>query len=116
MNRSLMELVNDEKGPIVAMGHLQATGSEISKEDRAERTIIGGVEGVMPEAFSERIAYAALGHLHRAQRVSGREWLRYAGAPLPMSFAERNNKQGVHLVTLCEERTIERLGYDTLVK
>lgn len=114
--QSLMELVSDEKGPIVAMGHLQATGSEISQEDRAERTIIGGVEGVMPEAFSERIAYAALGHLHRAQRVSGREWLRYAGAPLPMSFAERNNKQGVTLVTLGEERTIERLEYDTPVK
>ena len=102
---------------IIAMGHLQATGSEISENDRSERTIIGGLECVSPDAFSEGIAYTALGHLHRGQRVSGRENVRYAGAPIPMSFAEKNNKQGVVFVEINADSTrIERIEYDGAVE
>lgn len=116
MYRELFERVQDKDKPIVAMGHLQATGSEISQNDRAERTIIGGLECISPEAFDSQIAYTALGHLHRAQRVSGRENVRYAGAPLPMSFAEKNNKQGITLVTIADKTEIERIEFDAPVK
>ncbi|MDR1343836.1 MAG: exonuclease subunit SbcD, partial [Tannerellaceae bacterium] len=102
MYERLYAMVEDRSKPIVAMGHLQATGAEISDNDRSERTIIGGLECVSPESFAGGIAYTALGHLHRAQRVSGRENVRYAGSPLPMSFAERKNRQGVTLVDLKE--------------
>lgn len=105
-----------ESEPIIAMGHLQATGSEISDKDKSERTIIGGLESVPPESFDGGVAYTALGHLHRAQRVSGRDNVRYAGAPLPMSFAEKNNKQGVTVVTIGEETEIERLEFEVPVK
>jgi exonuclease SbcD len=116
MYRALLERVEDRDKPVIAMGHLQATGSEISEADRAERTIIGGLECISPETFDSGIAYAALGHLHRAQRVSGREIVRYAGAPLPMSFAEKNNRQGVNLITIADTVEIERLEFDTPVK
>ena len=86
--------------PVGAMGQLQATGAEVSENDRSERTIIGGLECVSPEAFAASICYTALGHLHRAQRVSGRDNVRYAGAPIPMSFAEKNNRHGVVCVTV----------------
>ena len=69
---------------LVAVGHLQATGSEIAERDFSERTIIGGLECVSPDTFTEQIAYTALGHIHKSQRVSGRENVRYAGSPLPM--------------------------------
>lgn len=39
--------------------------------------------------FDEKIAYTALGLLHRTPRVSRHENARYAGAPLPMLFAEK---------------------------
>ena len=84
---------------ILAIGHLQATGSEIAEKDYSERTVIGGLECVSPEAFSEQIAYTALGHIHKAQRVSGRENVRYAGSPIPMSFAEKHYHHGVVMVT-----------------
>lgn len=84
---------------IVAVGHLQATGSEIAEKDYSERTVIGGLECVSPDAFSEKIAYTALGHIHKAQRVSGRENVRYAGSPIPMSFAEKHYHHGVVMVT-----------------
>ena len=60
-----------ENQALVAVGHLQAVGSEIAEKDYSERTIIGGLECVSPDVFDERIAYTALGHIHKAQRVSG---------------------------------------------
>jgi exonuclease SbcD len=100
MYEKLYESIPDQTKPVIALGHLQATGTELSEGDRSERTIIGGLEGVSPDAFATAITYTALGHLHRAQRVSGRENVRYSGAPLPMSFAEKNNRQGVTLVEI----------------
>ena len=79
-----------ENQAILAIGHLQATGSEIAEKDYSERTVIGGLECVSPEAFSEQIAIRHLGHIHKAQRVSGRENVRYAGSPIPMSFCRAN--------------------------
>ncbi|MDR2468952.1 MAG: exonuclease SbcCD subunit D C-terminal domain-containing protein [Tannerella sp.] len=98
--RQLYGHLPDKRLPIVAMGHLQATGSEISVSDKSERTVIGGLEGVAPEELFQGVAYAALGHLHRAQRVSKHENIRYAGAPLPMSFAETGNRQRVARVEI----------------
>lgn len=115
LERALLR--KSDKQAVVAIGHLQATGSEIAERDYSERTIIGGLECISPEAFDERIAYTALGHIHKAQRVSGRENVRYAGSPLPMSFAERNYKQGAMLVTLADGKlqSIERRQYTPLV-
>lgn len=41
MYEGLFSCVKGKPGPLVAMGHLQATGSEISEYDRSERTVIG---------------------------------------------------------------------------
>lgn len=107
---------NDQQA-LVAIGHLQATGSEIAEKDFSERTLIGGLEAVSPEAFSPTIAYTALGHIHKSQRVSGRENIRYAGSPLSMSFAEKHYKHGVQLVTLDKGEliSIEKREYTPLV-
>ncbi|MDR2036644.1 MAG: exonuclease SbcCD subunit D [Bacteroidales bacterium] len=110
---------NGNELPVIAMGHLQATGSSVSENDRSERTIIGGLECVAPEAFDKKkIVYTALGHLHKSQYVSGRENLRYSGSPLPMSFAEKNYKQGIQLIELSKNglERIEKIEFDTPVK
>ena len=103
---------------LVAVGHLLATGSEIAEKDHSERIIIGGLESVSPESFPEQIVYTALGHIHKAQRVSGRENIRYAGSPLPMSFAEKHYHHGVVKVTLDEGWAveIEKIEYTPLVR
>ena len=67
--------------------------SKILEKKRAERTIIGRLECFSPEVFDEEIAYTALGNLHCTQRVSRHENVRYAGAPLPMLFAEKITKK-----------------------
>jgi exonuclease SbcD len=86
---------------IIAMGHLHALQAETSDEDLTERPIMGGVESIPASAFDEHISYVALGHIHNAQRVGGREHIRYSGSPLPMSFSEISYK---HQVVVFEVR------------
>lgn len=115
--QQLFAEVKDEGKPVVAMGHLQATGSEVSGDDRSERTIIGGVEGISPEAFDAQLIYTALGHLHRLQRVSGRENVRYSGAPIPMSFSEKGNRSSVVMVEYKDGKTkIQRIDVPPYVR
>ncbi len=73
--------------PIVAMGHCHMVDGAASLESE-RRIIIGGTEALPASIFDPAIAYAALGHLHLAQRVGQKEHLRYCGSPLPLSFAE----------------------------
>ncbi|MCB1626735.1 MAG: exonuclease SbcCD subunit D C-terminal domain-containing protein [Xanthomonadales bacterium] len=73
--------------PLIAMGHCHVRGGQ-SSIDSERRLVIGGSEALPAAAFPEDLAYAALGHLHLAQAVSGRNELRYCGAPLPFSFGE----------------------------
>lgn len=72
---------------IIALGHCHMSGGETSDESE-RRLVIGGSEALPVDIFDPVIAYAALGHLHRAQKVGGQERVRYCGSPLPMSFTE----------------------------
>lgn len=103
---------------LVAMGHLQSIGAEIAEKDASEKMIIGGLEAVSPAAFANEIQYTALGHIHKAQRVGGKENIRYAGSPLPMSFAEKNYKHGVEYIVIDkgELLSVEKLRYEPSIK
>ncbi len=74
---------------LVALGHLYLAGGQLS--ELSERKILGGnLHALSDDLFPSDVAYAALGHLHLAQPVGGREHVRYSGSPLPLSFAERD--------------------------
>lgn len=72
---------------IIALGHCHMLGGTVSEE---RHIVIGGQEALPAGLFDERIAYAALGHLHMPQKVAQKEAVRYSGSPLPMSFSEIN--------------------------
>lgn len=80
---------------IIAMGHLHARQAEVGDIDKMERLIMGGVECISATAFDNNIRYVALGHIHKAQRIGGKEHIRYCGSPLPMSFSETHYKHQV---------------------
>jgi exonuclease SbcD len=88
---------------IIAMGHLHTHHAEVSDLDKTERLIMGGVECIPATAFHQDIKYVALGHIHKAQRIGGKEHIRYSGSPLPMSFSELNYKHQVIIFELDEE-------------
>ncbi len=96
-------LVRQKNQPLIVMGHLQVMGSELSSNDRSERTIIGGLETVSTDVFDrEDVLYTALGHLHKAQRMGERQNICYSGSPLPMSFTEKKYRQGVNVIEIQE--------------
>ncbi len=84
---------------LVSMGHCYMVGTELS--ELSERRILGGNQHALPvDLFPEDVAYVALGHLHKAQRVGGREGVRYSGSPIPLSLSEAHYAHQVLLVEL----------------
>lgn len=104
---------NSQNEALIAMGHLYASGAELSDDDRAEGVVRGGLEAVAANAFDSRIAYTALGHIHKAQKVGGRENVRYAGSPLPMSFSEKNYRHQI-VSLLIENGTLIDVDFHTI--
>lgn len=90
--------------PLVLLAHFYAAGSETADGDPSERAVIGGEERVDVSPFGAKFDYAALGHIHKAQAAGGMENVRYAGAPLPMSFGEKGYSRGI----VCVETGVGR--------
>lgn len=97
---------------MIAMGHLHALDATLSDHDKTERLIMGGVEYIPASAFHDDLKYVALGHIHKAQRIEGKEHIRYSGSPLPMSFSEQNYQ---HQVVVFELQNGEMSNLRTLV-
>ncbi len=87
---------------LIAMSHAHLHGASVS--EHSERPIvIGGEESLSAALFPEEIAYVALGHLHKPQRV-GSDHIRYSGSPLAMDFSEMHYPHQVLEVTLDGEQ------------
>lgn len=84
---------------IIAMGHCHMVDGQPS-QDSERRIVIGGSEALPASMFDPGIAYTALGHLHLAQKVGGREHVRYSGSPLPLSFSEVDYRHQVLRIEL----------------
>ncbi|GAA0353998.1 exonuclease SbcCD subunit D [Actinoallomurus spadix] len=84
-------------GRSVVLAHAFVTGGEASDSERD--IAIGGVASV-PVSVFDGVDYAALGHLHRSQTLSGA--VRYSGSPLAYSFSEEDHTKGSWLVDLGE--------------
>lgn len=94
---------NQANQAIIALGHCHMVGGEISEESE-RRIVIGGTEALSASMFDANVAYAALGHLHLAQKVGKQDHLRYCGSPLPMSFAEVDYQHQVLCVELDQNK------------
>lgn len=91
--------------PLVAVAHFYATGAEVCENEHSERLVIGGQDCVDIDSLGEGLSYVALGHIHKAQRVSGHEEIRYAGSPIALSFSEKNYKRSVMRVEINADGT-----------
>lgn len=86
------------KLPIIATGHLFATGGKTTTDDGVRDLYVGSLGQVGADAFDESIDYVALGHLHVPQKVGGQEHIRYSGSPIAMGFGEAKQQKQVLLV------------------
>ena len=80
----------------IAISHAFVMGGEVGG---SERTLsVGGSEQVSPQVFKD-FHYAALGHLHGAQRM-GADYIRYSGSPLKYSFDEHTQKKSFTIIDM----------------
>ena len=84
--------------PLILTGHLHVAGG-LESEGAERRILIGGEHAAPPDIFPADVAYVALGHLHRPQKI-GRETIRYSGSLIPMSKTEIDYAHGVTLVDI----------------
>ena len=89
--------------PMIATGHLFATGSKISAEDLetgdgVRDLYVGNLSCVSAEIFPDYVDYVALGHLHVPQKIAATETIRYSGSPIPMGFGESRQEKIVNIV------------------
>ena len=79
----------------VVLAHAFVTGGQASD---SERDITVGGAAAVPTSTFDGVDYAALGHLHGAQRLTDR--VRYSGSPVAYSFSEEHHTKQVLLVEL----------------
>jgi exonuclease SbcD len=91
---------------LIVTGHLYVAGADAAYLSE-RRVSIGGQESAPLRLFPDDIDYVALGHIHRAQRV-GRDTIRYAGAPLPLSLDEADYKHQVVAIDFAAGRVREQ--------
>ncbi|HNX34880.1 MAG TPA: exonuclease SbcCD subunit D C-terminal domain-containing protein [Kiritimatiellia bacterium] len=84
--------------PLVLTGHCCLSTAKLSDDHSERARTIGGLDS-FSAALLPPADYVALGHLHLPQAVGGNPACRYAGSPLPMSFAEAQSAKSVALVT-----------------
>jgi exonuclease SbcD len=87
----------DERNILVAHQFVTAGGVCPETSD-SETKRLGGTDNVDASLF-DAFDYAALGHIHRPQRI-GRDTVRYAGSPLKYSFSECNDVKGATLLEI----------------
>ncbi|MCG8474687.1 MAG: exonuclease SbcCD subunit D C-terminal domain-containing protein [Cytophagales bacterium] len=95
---------NRENKPVIATGHLFAQGASINPEESERPIQMGHQAGVESSVFSEIFDYVALGHIHKAQKLTAKTDVRYSGSPYPLSFSERNYEHKMWVLEIGENR------------
>ncbi|MCQ2982633.1 MAG: exonuclease SbcCD subunit D [Treponemataceae bacterium] len=80
--------------PSFLISHCFAAGSDPSDSER----IIIGTQGNISKTFFAPFTYAALGHIHKPQKVSANAW--YSGSPLAYSFSEAGQEKHFLSITI----------------
>ena len=79
-------LARNADAPLIATGHLAVRGAD-AKDAPKEVHLIATIGGLTHEIFDPRIAYVALGHIHRSYAIEDRPiW--YSGSPIALSMRE----------------------------
>ncbi|MCP3928567.1 MAG: exonuclease subunit SbcD [Bacteroidetes bacterium] len=86
-----------ENIPVLATGHLYAKGALSS--EKQDNIYVGNMENIEASQFPNIFDYVALGHLHRAQKVGGKEYIRYSGSIIPLSFSEIKDEKSVNIIS-----------------
>lgn len=99
--------INKNKVPVIAMGHLFVSDTSAFSQKEIE-LFIGGLQQISVRQLPEGFDYFALGHIHRATIIGGKENIRYSGSPIKLNFSEKSNSNIIVLGDL-KEKTIKTI-------
>jgi exonuclease SbcD len=100
-----VEMAQEKYGndvPIIAMGHLFMRGSLTSDGEREIH--VGNLQGIESKYIHSDIAYLALGHIHKPQRIGGNDRMRYSGSPIYLDFSEIKYQKQIVIVEIDDEQ------------
>lgn len=102
---ALMESYREAEVPLMATGHLYASGAKAS--GRQDNIYAGDVENIDAGQFPDIFHYIALGHIHRPQVVGEQEHIRYSGSLIPLSFSETKDDKSVYILHFQQDQLLE---------
>ena len=82
----------------ILMAHAFVHGGRLGGGERAAHFI--DEYALSAQAFPASAGYAALGHVHRPQRIAGPGRIHYCGSPLQLDFGEEQQRKQVNLVEI----------------
>jgi exonuclease SbcD len=80
----------------IFMGHAMLQNGVLGGGERQAHTIFE--YGIPTLAFPSTLHYAALGHLHRAQKLAGACPIWFSGSPLQLDFSETEDSKSVNII------------------
>lgn len=106
------EKIDENVRNVIIAHQFFVNGDQEPEKSDSELTYIsvGGLDKVDVSCL-ERFDYAALGHIHKPQKVK-KEYIRYCGTPLKYSVSEEHHKKGILMVTMGEKGTPNQ--YETI--
>lgn len=102
LKTAVESMKTDTKQRNILITHQFVTGADRTE---SEDVSVGGTDNVDAAVFSG-FDYVALGHIHRAQKCGGNEYIRYSGTPLKYSFSEAGDKKTVTVIDMKEKGSI----------
>lgn len=97
------EKINDKERNVLVSHQFYVAGADKPKTSESEIAVAGGIDEVDVSVLAP-FDYAALGHIHRPQKI-GKEQFRYCGTPLKYSVSEEKQKKSITCVELGEKGT-----------
>ena len=88
----------DPEVPTVVAAHAFVRGGAPGGGERLAHLV--EEYAVAAQSFPASVAYVALGHLHRPQKLPGGPAIHYCGSPLQLDFGEEDEAKQVNLVEL----------------
>jgi len=98
----------EQRNVLVSHQFYLSTGGQAEDIDRSDSEIItvGNIDSVNGDML-EQFDYAALGHIHKAQRLNGKDCFRYCGTPLACSISEAGQEKGIIEVEMGAKGTVK---------
>ena len=88
--------------PIIATGHFATIGTTINQDSQKD-IYIGNLSHINSDIL-EPFDYVAMGHIHKEQKISNKNHIRYCGSVIPLGFSETNQQKHILIANFAQNK------------